>query len=105
MNVTLSDIIVLTIRKVFEEAQQSKGRYVSFKSSRLADDILKSIKVSYSRILIRYLVKHVLDVLCVELGCERHNTSRGTVYSFDKKSILRCDINVLIKKISEQELR
>jgi len=104
MNVTLTDIIVLAVRRVVEEAQQSKGRYVSFKSSKLAEDILRSVKVHYSRILIRYVIKHVLDALCTELKCEKYSTSKGTVYSFDRNSILSYSMENLVKKIFGQVL-
>ncbi len=102
MNVTLSDIIVLTLRRIYEDARQGKGKYISFKSSKLADDILRIVKVNYSRVLIRYLIKQVLDVLCTELKCEKRETGRGTIYSFDRNSILNSDLNSLVERVSNK---
>jgi len=97
MQVRPTHIITLAVKKVVEEAQQGRGRYVSFRLSKLADEVLRELKQPYSKVLARYLIKHVLDVLCKTLNCEKRDTSRGMVYAFERQALLSFDPDTLVK--------
>ncbi|GEM_PF-6219259 len=86
---------MLTLQKILEETQQSKGKYISFRTGKLVAQIMNDLKSTCSQAIVRYIVRHVLDTLCQALTCTKYDTSRGYVYSFDRENLLNKDINTL----------
>ncbi len=92
---TPSQIVMITLRKIIEETQHSKGKYISFRTGKLVTEVANCLGQSCSQALIRYIVRHVLDTLCQVLVCTKYDTSRGFVYSFSRETLLNADINKL----------